>query len=95
MAATKAARKPAKKSAPKKAAPKPPSDVDLVKSSAANPAASRAGTSLTHQTEGSPLCITTHDGARATLELAKHEPLDQAALHTIRRDLDRAIQETY
>lgn len=81
----------------KKSAKKEPklSDVEIVKASAANPGASRAGTETVHQVDGCPLKITVLDGARAKLELEKHDPLSQAELATAVKLLNAAIQETY
>ena len=98
MAATKASKKassskrPAKKSAPRT---KPPSDEDIVRATAAAPHASLVGRENVHRIDSCPLTVTVHDGARATLEIDKHDRLSQAQLQDAVKLLNAAIQETY
>lgn len=77
-----------------------PSDSDLVRASAANPEASRAGTTNVHAVPASQdgrldgCKIETLDGARANVSFVA-DNITQADLITLRKLLDQAIQETY
>lgn len=71
-----------------------PSDVDLVKATAANPAESRAGLRHAIDVPLEGVTIETVDGARAEVEVKK-QLLDQAGVHALIKSLSQASQETY
>lgn len=83
-------------------------DIDRVRSTAANPSASRVGTSNTHivpSSEDRPegelgladISIKTIEGARAVLTLGPSSTglLSQDDLLTIKKTIEKAAQETY